>query len=422
MQAIARLEREERYGEAHKLLHALAVKYPKDRDWKAEFERLEGLALLDGTYRAASEAQDRGDRDAALNGMLRVIALRHDYRDALTRAYALATGVDPKQLQTDLEQERSKAKQAREQAAANLTRLQAANKAVLAYRDSEATNFLQLDAANKALEGERDAAKKLAAELTLERQKGKDASHDRDVLAATGAERARSVAFWKRLTAGAVVLGILGVAIGSMAARGDGEKTIDQSSSGGGVAESRDGASEPTSNAIFAGLHEQLKYVAQHGAFEAEGGVTVYYVSPSTDGGCEGRAAVGSYSGDFGKGPHFPPNTCAIDWETTLRNNAVNTVAPKGIMCVRYIGPDGGVLETKDSINDTGGGSRCSLGIGVNEDAGPVPMSMPVDASTAHRGIRSRLWHFATGEHRIELWWQDRKIAQERFVIDDGTR
>lgn len=94
LRSIAVLEKRGEYGAAHERLRRIAERFQGLRDWGPELARLEAAASLDASDQKATQAELVGDKDAALQALLEIIARNPRYKNATERLHTLVTGVN----------------------------------------------------------------------------------------------------------------------------------------------------------------------------------------------------------------------------------------------------------------------------------------------------------------------------------------
>jgi tetratricopeptide (TPR) repeat protein len=102
VQKFETLEQEGRYQDALDLAHQLAEKYPEEKEWATDLERLERKTRLADLYQRALDALQSGDRQTAQELLIRVISLEPGYEEATRYLHEAVTGVDVADLQNQL--------------------------------------------------------------------------------------------------------------------------------------------------------------------------------------------------------------------------------------------------------------------------------------------------------------------------------
>jgi len=95
------------YQQALDLARTLADRFPEDRDWKLDLERLERKTRLKDSYQRGLGALQSGDRLTAQTTMAQVVALEPGYEEATRYLHLAVTGVDVAELQAELQAERA---------------------------------------------------------------------------------------------------------------------------------------------------------------------------------------------------------------------------------------------------------------------------------------------------------------------------
>ncbi|HNB51249.1 MAG TPA: tetratricopeptide repeat protein, partial [Anaerolineales bacterium] len=99
---IQKIEKDKRYREALDLARKLAEKYPDERNWQPDIDRLERKTKLAEDYQRAIGAWNSGDRETALRGLADVIVLEPDYEEATRYLHLVKTGHDPALMMNQL--------------------------------------------------------------------------------------------------------------------------------------------------------------------------------------------------------------------------------------------------------------------------------------------------------------------------------
>ncbi|GAB4580355.1 MAG: hypothetical protein Fur0022_30950 [Anaerolineales bacterium] len=102
LEELQKTEKEKRYRDALELARKLAEKYPDQRDWLPDLDRLERKTKLADDYQRAIGALNSGDRDAAMRGFAELLALEPDYEEATRYLHQAKTGQDPVHLLNQL--------------------------------------------------------------------------------------------------------------------------------------------------------------------------------------------------------------------------------------------------------------------------------------------------------------------------------
>ena len=107
LRALEEAEQSGAYQQALDLARALASKYPEDRDWNPDLQRLELMTRLKDLYQRGLGALQSGDRPTAQTTMAQVVAIEPGYEEATRYLHLAVTGVDVVELQAKLQAERA---------------------------------------------------------------------------------------------------------------------------------------------------------------------------------------------------------------------------------------------------------------------------------------------------------------------------
>ncbi len=99
---ISRLETERAYQDAYHRTQVMAERYPEERNWQSDLERLRAKTLLSQKYEQGLSALKQGDRAQARQLFAEVIALDPEYQDASRYLYMVVTGEDPLEIKKSL--------------------------------------------------------------------------------------------------------------------------------------------------------------------------------------------------------------------------------------------------------------------------------------------------------------------------------
>lgn len=83
------------FRQALELARTLAERYPDERDWTADLERLERRSRLEELYRSALEAMRAGDRPLAQRLLVQVVSIAPDYEQATRYLHEAVHGAEP---------------------------------------------------------------------------------------------------------------------------------------------------------------------------------------------------------------------------------------------------------------------------------------------------------------------------------------
>jgi Tetratricopeptide repeat len=95
LEMLEKAERGGAYAQALDLARTLAERYPEDRDWADDLERLERRSQLKELYQRALGALHSGDRQTAVGLLVQVVGQVPDYEEATRYLHLAVTGVDP---------------------------------------------------------------------------------------------------------------------------------------------------------------------------------------------------------------------------------------------------------------------------------------------------------------------------------------
>lgn len=101
-----------------------------------------------------------------------------------------------------------------------------------------------------------------------------------------------------------------------------------------------------------------------------------------------------------------------IDFDVVLKNNLVNKEDVNGVLEVKYIKPDGSM--STGTVTETGDLKQLpsyTYGLSVTLPAGAA------EKHISHGWGNEAGGSFVVGRHRIEFWWNDRKIGQKEFDV-----
>lgn len=364
---LANLEEAGTYSSAFELVRKLAERFADLYDWSADLERLERLASLSTLDRRAERALAAGDQKAALSELARIVTIQPTYNNATARLHAIATGVDPNELNATLLKERSETRKQLSRAAASN-----AEQASALARAEESLKQLNDGVAQEQLVTAA-RAQVSAAEIATLRQLLKNAS------------LRTSVAFG--ISALLTVLLIL------------------------------EALAEKAALAPDSGGDDNMLLMDTKNADLSLTDVSFSGAMLGSDQECRSSVSVADDN-------RFPQGICRVYFEARFTNNLVDLKRIKGPLCVKYIDPDGKVEQSADAAFAVPpqGCTPCTFGVRLNDGVSGYGARIPValdEKSFTYKmgwGDDTRT-SFKEGRHRVEFWWRNRRLGGEEFTV-----